>query len=274
MIRLSIVTPVLNGERYLAGCIRNVIDQHVDGLEHIIVDGGSSDATIAIARDWQKAHGHIRLVEGPDRGQSDAMNKGIRAARAPIIGFLNCDDFYAPNAVAEALAIIETLPSPSFVVGNTRMINVEGQTISWNRPRDLRLESAVLGWRYTSPPYNPSAYFYHKTVHDLIGLYDTSDHYTMDQTFLFDCMRARINMVYVDRHWGNFRLQPGAKTYEDQQAGTSHARSRSLYDRYRAEFTLQQRVKMYAILAGKIPRRWLWLVREQLKRAAALQALR
>ncbi len=141
-LRLSIITPVFNGERFLANCIQNVIDQDVKDIEHIIVDGGSTDATLQIVANFQQRHPHIRLIPGPDQGQSDAMNKGIRAALAPVISILNCDDFYEGGAFGDALRIIESLPYPSFVVGNTRVVDENGKTIYWNRPRDLRIEKS------------------------------------------------------------------------------------------------------------------------------------
>jgi len=259
-LRLSIITPVFNGERFLANCIQNVIDQDVKDIEHIIVDGGSTDATLQIVANFQQRHPHIRLIPGPDQGQSDAMNKGIRAALAPVISILNCDDFYEGGAFGDALRIIESLPYPSFVVGNTRVVDENGKTIYWNRPRDLRIESLVLGWWYTTPPMNPSAYFYHKNIHDTVGYYDTADHYTLDQAFVLTCAKRGANMVYVDRHWGNFRLMPGTKTYDDQIKGTALPRMRALYRDYISAFSWKQRLKMHMIWSMKVPRRFAWLV--------------
>ncbi len=258
--RLSIITPVLNGESYIACCVQNVIDQGLADIEHVIVDGGSTDATLGIIRDFQDRYPHLRLIGGPDKGQSDAMNKGIRAAAAPIIGILNCDDFYQERALAEALDAIEKLPVPSLVVGNTRVIDGDGKTVSWNRPWDLRLESLVLGWRYTAAPQNPSAYFYHKRVHDEVGYYDVAEHYSMDTAFIFACAQRGINMVYVDRHWGNFRLVPGAKTYESQQAGSSQPRLLARYRKIKSEFSWKQHLKMQAIRVAKQPRRCAWVM--------------
>jgi glycosyltransferase involved in cell wall biosynthesis len=258
--RLSIITPVLNGERYIAGCVENVASQNVAGIEHIVVDGGSTDSTLAVVAALKARYPHLRLIPGPDKGQSDAMNKGIRAAAAPVIGILNNDDFYQENALADALSVLEGLPRPSFVVGNTRVINEAGKTVYWNRPWDLRLESLVLGWWYTSPPMNPSAYFYHKRVHDEVGFYDLEHHYAMDQAFILECARCGIGMIYVDRHWGNFRLTPGTKTYDDEHSGNAIPRMRALYKSYVSDFTWKQRLKMYSILLTKIPRRLGWVL--------------
>jgi glycosyltransferase involved in cell wall biosynthesis len=258
--QLSIITPVLNGERYIAACIQNVMAQSIQTIEHIIVDGGSTDGTLRIVSDFRSRCPHIRFIPGPDDGQSEAMNKGIRAAKAPIISFLNYDDFYEDGAFEEALSILANCPQPSFVTGNTRVIDSDGRTIRWNRPHDLRIESMVLGWRYTTTPQNPSAYFYHKALHDWVGYYDTDLHYDMDNFFIFSCAAAGIPMIYVDRHWGNFRSQPGGKTFDDQQAGTQQVRLAALYNSFISRFTWKQRFKMHAIRISKEPKRAAWLL--------------
>ena len=107
-IRLSIITPVFNGIRFIESCIINVIEQNCRGLEHIIIDGGSSDGTVDVIRAYAKRYGHIKWISEKDKGQSDAMNKGIRMAQGDILGFLNVDDFYEPNVLCR---IIEYFPS-------------------------------------------------------------------------------------------------------------------------------------------------------------------
>jgi glycosyltransferase involved in cell wall biosynthesis len=82
MPTVSIITPVYNGEKFISGCIESVAAQNCAGVEHIIVDGGSSDRTVHIVREKAAAHPHLRWISEPDRGQSDALNKGIGMARA------------------------------------------------------------------------------------------------------------------------------------------------------------------------------------------------
>jgi glycosyltransferase involved in cell wall biosynthesis len=84
---LSIITPVFNGIRFVESCIKNVIDQVCDGLEHLIVDGGSSDGTVDVIRQYAARYPHIRWVSEVDRGQSDAMNKGVGSRGVESSGF-------------------------------------------------------------------------------------------------------------------------------------------------------------------------------------------
>ena len=94
---LSVITPVFNGIRFIESCILNVIEQGCCEVEHLIIDGGSSDGTVEIVSRYAERYRHIRWVSEQDEGQSHAMNKGIAMARGTIIGFLNVDDYYEPR---------------------------------------------------------------------------------------------------------------------------------------------------------------------------------
>ena len=84
---ISVITPSYNGERFIENCIKNVIEQKCPEVEHVIVDGGSTDGTVDIIRHHAENYSHIRWISEPDQGQSDAMNKGIAMARGDILGF-------------------------------------------------------------------------------------------------------------------------------------------------------------------------------------------
>jgi len=105
-IRISVVTVCFNSAETIADTLRSVAEQTYTDVEHIIVDGGSSDATLTIVDAHRR--GLARVISEPDRGPYDAMNKGIAAASGEVVGFLNADDVYADAqalaAVAEAFA--------------------------------------------------------------------------------------------------------------------------------------------------------------------------
>ncbi len=158
MPRVSIITPTYNAFKYITGCIENVAAQKVDGLEHLVVDGGSHDGTVDELRRLAQVHPHLKFVSEPDKGQSDAMNKGVALASAAIIGFLNADDFYEFGAINAALPYLDNDASLAMIVGACRVLNEDGATEFWNKPYNLRPEALMLGWRYFQFPCNPSAY--------------------------------------------------------------------------------------------------------------------
>ena len=213
---LSIITPVYNGARFIESCIANVIAQQCSHVEHIIVDGASTDATVSVIREHAEKYPHIRWISEPDRGQSDAMNKGIALARGGIIGFLNVDDYYEPAVLSRIREVFRVLPEPSLAVGNCNVWNDDGDLLYVARPAKLKLQQILVGPRINLYPVNPSEYFYHRSLHDRIGLFDVDDHYAMDLDFLLRAVQAA-HVRYFDETWGNFRLIKGTKTLLDQE---------------------------------------------------------
>src|SRR5690606_33922341 len=90
MEKISVITPVLNRRAFVAEAIESVLNGQGDGfeLEHIVVDGGSTDGTL----DVLGRYGHLHVITGRDRGVYDALNKGIRAATGAVVALLNSDD--------------------------------------------------------------------------------------------------------------------------------------------------------------------------------------
>ena len=105
-IKLSIITPVFNNFSFIEKCIQNVIEQEVEGIEHLIMDGASSDGTLEVIKQFAEKFPHIKFISEKDKGQSDAMNKGITLAKGEYITFLNVDDFFSENSLNEVLKVI------------------------------------------------------------------------------------------------------------------------------------------------------------------------
>jgi len=230
---LSVITPVLNGGQYIESCILNVIEQGIScRIEHIIYDGGSSDETIAIIKEYAQLYSHIRFISVPGTNQSKAMNEAIKIARGEIIAILNVDDFYNPGTLREVIKEFRLLASGSFLIGNLHVFNRYGQVERVNKPAHLNLNDIL--WQRVDPPCNPSAYFYHKSLHDTLGVYDEGDDYSMDLDFVFRVLQNQ-DLIYRDRNWGNFRLLPGAKTFEKNRSGESSSIWANLSRRYRRD---------------------------------------
>ena len=241
LMKASIITPTMNSLNFIDACISNVARQGDAVCEHIIADGGSSDGKIERVIELARIHSHLKLLRGPDRGQSDVMNKATEIANGEVIGILNVDDFYEDGVIPAALKIMQAMSRPCIVVGKCRVLDENGATRYWNCPADLRLESLLLGWSYAPYPCNPSAYFYTKQVHTLVGGYDVEDHYAMDFDFILSCISVA-EARYVDAHWGNFRLVPGCKTYEDTETGPQ--RVREIIEKHRRRLPAAQRMRM------------------------------
>lgn len=146
---LSVVTVSLNAAATIERTIASIALQQLDfGVEHICVDGGSSDHTRAIIDRWALGDPRIVRIYEPDKGIFDAMNKGLKAAQGEYVLFLNADDFLVtPAALALALTgcVQGGADNPDLIVGDAVMGRI-GQVGLWRHRRVPRLLGRVRGW--------------------------------------------------------------------------------------------------------------------------------
>jgi len=247
---ISIITPVYNGARFIESCIGNVISQQCHDVEHIIVDGGSTDATVSIIRSCADRYPHLRWISEPDRGQSDAMNKGLALARGEIVGVLNVDDFYQPDVLKRVSRLFKEVGEPTMLVGNCNVWNDDGDLLYVARPSRLKFQQLMVGPRLNLYPVNPSEYFYHRSLHDRVGYFDVEDHYSMDLDFLLRAVQAA-DVRYFDETWGNFRLIKGTKTLSDQDSNQDRPRYCKVLDKYYPQLPWQVRKFFWLYTAGQ-----------------------
>ncbi|MFN2302924.1 MAG: glycosyltransferase, partial [Anaerolineales bacterium] len=106
--RISIVTPSFNQANYIARTIESVLSQDYPDLEYIIIDGGSKDGSREIIRQYEQQLAYWESI--PDKGQTDAINKGFSRASGKYLAWLNSDDVYHAGALAEAVTYLEDHP--------------------------------------------------------------------------------------------------------------------------------------------------------------------
>jgi glycosyltransferase involved in cell wall biosynthesis len=122
---ITVVTPSYNAAATIEETLRSVREQDYAHVEHVVVDGGSTDGTVAILERAER----IRYVSEPDRGLSHAMNKGVAMADGAIIGWLNADDLYLPGAlrtIGEAFAV---RPEAEWATGRCLIVDGDGREI-------------------------------------------------------------------------------------------------------------------------------------------------
>lgn len=130
-MKVSIITVSYNSEKTIAHTIESVLAQTYDDIEYWIIDGKSSDGTVALAESYCNAmeqKGIIyHILSEPDGGIYDAMNKGIRLATGDVIGIINSDDWYEPNAVGTAVHTFEKTGC-DLMFADIRMYKADGST--------------------------------------------------------------------------------------------------------------------------------------------------
>jgi len=147
---VSVVIPCLNRAHYLVPTIGSVVGQDYPRIECIVVDGGSTDGTVEILRQY----GHsIKWVSEPDKGHADAINKGWSMSKGEILSWLNADDLYVlPDAISNALSYLKANKHLDMVYGDYSEISEDGEVIRGVlRPREWDLAYAVKQCHYTIP---------------------------------------------------------------------------------------------------------------------------
>jgi glycosyltransferase involved in cell wall biosynthesis len=207
-VSFSIVTPCLNAEATIAEALCSVREQGYDALEHVVVDGGSTDGTMDIVR---AGGAHVRWISEPDRGLSDAMNKGIRLARNDIVGWLNADDLYLPGALERVAAAFERRPDALWVTGRCLIIDADGKEI---RRGVTRYKDALLR-RWSFPLFltqnfvsSPATFVRRETLEELGG-FEERFRYSMDYDVWLK-LGKRSAPVLIDEPLACFRMAEGS----------------------------------------------------------------
>jgi GT2 family glycosyltransferase len=174
----TIVTASLNSERTIAATLASVREQAYEGeLEHVVVDGGSTDGTLEIVR----AAG-LRFVSEPDRGLTHALNKGIAMARGEIVGSLNSDDTYLPGALARVGAAFAAHPQVEWVTGRCPIVDQHGNEIrrGVTRYKDAFLRRHTFARHLIHNYISAPATFARRAALHAVGGYDERFRYSAD----------------------------------------------------------------------------------------------
>jgi glycosyltransferase involved in cell wall biosynthesis len=205
--RITIVTPSLNQGDYLGEAIESVVRQSYPSVEHLVVESGSTDSTSDVLARYADAS-HLRVIEDvPPRGQSHAVNVGLREATGEIIGWLNADDRYADGAFAAAVEALNG-GEGDLVFGNWDVIDEQSRVVtSYSAPAyDLQEQLNGVNRSIAQPTV-----FFRRSLLDRVGYLDESLNYVMDYDFWLRASRET-RFVHVDRVLAQFRHHGESKT--------------------------------------------------------------
>lgn len=212
--RISIVTPSYNQAQFLERTILSVLNQNYPNMEYIIIDGGSTDGSVDIIKKYEKYLAY--WVSETDRGQSHALNKGVRQATGEFVGWQNSDDVYFPKAFQEISNIIRTDPTTLLVSGTVATIdefdNVNRLT-KFITPTFKRL-------LYEGMIMSSQGVFWRRDVHNYIGVFDQNYHHAMDYDFWIRLLKQGRATFIPRLIIGGFRVYSGTKTVESGYKGT------------------------------------------------------
>lgn len=194
-MKVSIITVCLNSEKTVDETIKSVLSQTYDDVEHIIVDGGSTDNTVNIVESY-KAANH-KFISEPDDGIYYGMNRGIAMSSGEVIGFLNSDDvFFDDFSLEKIVRKFEASDSTQIVFGDLWVMN-PGLT---KKKRVIKAKRFIPGYfgRGLCPPH-PSFYC-RRGVFEVAGDFDTSFSIAADVEFMMRCLEVlKLKSLVINR---------------------------------------------------------------------------
>jgi glycosyltransferase involved in cell wall biosynthesis len=220
-LKISIVTPSLDQERYIARAISSVIGQEGDfDLELIVVDGGSTDGTVGILKEFdrkirQRPTARIKFFwqSEKDRGHVQAVNKGLRLAGGDVLAFLNSDDSYAPGAFQKVVDFFATNPKIIWVTGKCRIIDRQERVIrKWvTTYKNILLKNYSYPLLLTENFLSQPATFWRKRVYEEFGDFNESQGYSLDYEYWLR-LGQKYKPGFINDYLANFRLHPASKS--------------------------------------------------------------
>jgi glycosyltransferase involved in cell wall biosynthesis len=210
-MRISIVTPSLNQGRYLGEALESVRLQNYPSVEHLIMDGGSTDQSVPLLQclDGKKDWSHVRWTSGPDGGQSEALNRGFATAEGDIIGWLNSDDRYRPGCFDYIVKAFEENPAVDVFYGDYTLIDQDGGTLQVRR--EIEFNRFVLLYHHVFYIATTATFFRRRIFEE--GNWLKQDlHYAMDYEFFLRLARAGYRIRRIPRVIADFRVHPESKS--------------------------------------------------------------
>ena len=202
---VTIVTPSYNQGCFIRATIESVLSQDYPHVEYIIMDGGSTDETASVVKDYAS---RLTFISEKDRGQSHAINKGFRMAQGSILAWLNSDDLYLPGCIRSAVDCFQRNAAAGAVYGEGYLIDYSGNTsCRFPHTEAFNLWKLVFLSDYI---LQQSVYFRKEVLEDL-GYLDEDLHYTMDWDILIR-IGMKYHIEYVPEFMGCLREYPESKS--------------------------------------------------------------
>jgi glycosyltransferase involved in cell wall biosynthesis len=205
---ISVVTPSYNQAHYIEETIRSILLQGYPCLEYIIIDGGSTDGSLDVIRKYAKWLAY--WASEPDRGQSDAINKGFTRASGDFVAWLNSDDTYEPGALGRVGQELGADPAKSVVYGICNRVDEDGGLIRVVRSPHVTLENLIRYWNGTPSPPQQTVFFRRKIL-DKVGLLNCDMHFAMDHD-LWLRIAEEHKFHYIEHPLANYRIYNESKT--------------------------------------------------------------
>ncbi len=203
--KVSIIMPSFNQAQFLEEAIRSVLGQTYPNIEFIAVDGGSRDESPEILKKYGE---HFAWwVSEKDKGHADALNKGFSHATGEILAWLNSDDLYYPQAVAEAVSLLQQHPEVGMVYGDADLIDNAGAPAGQFSARQTDYRRMLRG----SVHIPQATTFFRADLWRQVGPLDLSLFFSFDYDLWVKIAKVS-KLLYVPKRWAKFRIHSDGKT--------------------------------------------------------------
>jgi glycosyltransferase involved in cell wall biosynthesis len=199
-MKISIVTPSFNQGQFIADAIESVANQDYPNKEHIIIDAQSTDETIEVIKRYEHLP-HLRWVSEPDKGQSDAINKGFRMASGDVVAWLNADDYYLTNTFFKVANAFNENPHASIIYSDTMLVDQNKDSLRIKK--DHEFDYGVL--LYYGCYIQSTSTFFSKRIIDAGHLLDISYKTCMDYEYFVRLANLGYRFKYVPDVFAAFR---------------------------------------------------------------------
>jgi len=204
---VSLVTPSYNAAPYLRAAIESVLGQDYPNIEYLVMDGGSTDGTVELLREYGEK---LRWISEKDEGQADAIARGLEKTTGAILGWLNADDVLKPGAIRSIIEVFRAHPEVGLVYGNADFIDADGRRLGpctvvepYSRHRLLHYGDYII---------QPASFFSRRAYQEVGGL-DKSLNWAMDWD-LYIRLSRQFDVLFIDQDLASYRWLGSNKTAE------------------------------------------------------------
>jgi glycosyltransferase involved in cell wall biosynthesis len=217
-LRFSIITATYNREKYLRRCIESVAQQPYADKEHVIVDGGSTDGTVDLLREYAARYPHLRWISEPDHGISDALNKGMALMTGAVFNVIGDDDFHEPDVFELVARTFHEHPEAGVIAGNCAVVRNDDSVAMVHRASFTSRRDLIAFWdHWERDVVLPAAStFVRRAVLDRVGGFDPADRYAMDYHHWIR-ITEHFSVHTIDRTLANFRYGEGTVSHTKAQ---------------------------------------------------------
>ncbi len=203
------MTPSYNQGEFIAETIESVLSQNYPRLEYWVIDGASTDNTLEVLKKYRK---YIHLISEKDRGQTQALNKGMRRAKGEVVAYLNSDDVYLPNTLQTVGEFFSQHPNAKWLTGDYFIVDQQGKKIQSyieSYKRFLRQNPSRSTLAVANYICQPST-FWRRSLFEDVGFFNEKLRYCMDFDFWMRLWEVTPPAV-SDRHFSLFRVHTQSK---------------------------------------------------------------